>query len=442
MLVVGGGAIGLACALALLEAGRGVRVLEAGRMGGGASHGNCGTLTPSHAPPLAAPGTVGRALRWMLAPDAPLYLRPRWDPELWRWLWRFRRRCNPRDWRQATLARAALLDDSRARLPRWVERYGLRCDYAEEGLDYVFRDRRYFERHAAEAEVLRGFGIASETVAGDEYLRLQPAVREGVVGAVRFPGDARLRPERYVAELARAVRERGGAIEQGVRVAALEASADGVAVRAFRQPAADADASTTATGAATAGGTDRAPTNAASAESATYRGRDVVVALGAWSPRLAKSLGLRIPIQPGKGYSITYARPRLAPANPLVLKDRSVFVTAWEDGFRIGGTMEFAGYDAVLDPVRLAALERAAREYLREPAGSVTHERWCGWRPMTWDDLPLLGRVPGHARLWMAAGHGMLGISMSAGTGQLIADLLRGRTPAVDPTPYRLERLR
>ncbi|WP_411834404.1 NAD(P)/FAD-dependent oxidoreductase [Pseudoxanthomonas mexicana] len=407
VLIIGGGAIGLATALALLESGRGVRVLEAGRAGGGASHGNCGTITPSHAPPLAAPGVIAQALRWMLTPDAPLYLKPRIDPGLWRWLLRFSARCNPRDWRASTQARAAILNDSRARLEAWVADYGLDCEFVASGLDYVFRQRGNFDRYAAECEALRGFGIASETIGGDEYLRQEPALLPGVAGAIRFPGDARLRPDRYVAELARAVRQRGGIVEEEAGIDDLHVDDTGASVR----------------------GAGRA-----------WRGRQALIALGAWSPAFARRLGLRLPIQPGKGYSITYSRPARVPAHPLVLKDRSVCVTAWDGGFRLGSTMEFSGHDTRLNPVRLGALERAAREYLREPVGAVVEERWYGWRPMTWDDLPVLGRAPGHERLWIAAGHGMLGISMSAASGQLMADLICGRAPAIDPAPYRMER--
>ena len=152
-------------------------------------------------------------------------------------------------------------------------------------------------------------------------------------------------------------------------------------------------------------------------------------------------LGLRLPIQPGKGYSITWGWQALAPRRPILLKDRSVCITAWGSGFRLGSTMEFSGRDTTLNPVRLAALERAAREYLREPPPSdAVQEKWYGWRPMTWDDLPVLGRSPAHRHLWLAAGHGMLGISMSAGSGRLLADLMTGRAPAIDPAPYRIER--
>ena len=407
VLIIGGGAIGLATALALLDAGRGVRILEAGAVGGGASHGNCGTITPSHAPPLAAPGVVAQALRWMFTPDAPLYLKPRVDPALWHWLLRFAVRCNPRDWRQSTQARAALLNDARARLADWVSRYDLQCEFEEEGLDYVFRDPRRFQQYVDESVVLKTFGIATQVFGGTDYEREEPAMLPGVAGAIRFPGDARLRPDRYVAELARVVRERGGVIEEQCRVDRLEPTPDGVRL-------------------ATSQG--------------ERKGGDAVIALGAWTPVFARRLGIRAPIQPGKGYSITYSRPARVPRHPMVLKDRSVCVTVWGSGFRLGSTMEFSGHDDTLNATRLAALERGAREFLREPVGAEGHERWCGWRPMTWDDLPLLGRAPGQRKVWIAAGHGMLGISMSTATGQLMADLMMGRPPAFDPSPYRPER--
>ena len=407
VLIIGGGAIGLATALALLDAGRGVRILEAGAVGGGASHGNCGTITPSHAPPLAAPGVVAQALRWMFTPDAPLYLKPRVDPALWHWLLRFAVRCNPRDWRQSTQARAALLNDARARLADWVGRYGLQCEFEEEGLDYVFRDPRRFQQYVDESVVLKTFGIATQVFGGTDYEREEPAMLPGMAGAIRFPGDARLRPDRYVAELARVVRERGGVIEEQCRVDRLEPTSDGVRL-------------------ATSQG--------------ERKGGEAVIALGAWTPAFARRLGIRAPIQPGKGYSITYSRPARVPRHPMVLKDRSVCVTVWDSGFRLGSTMEFSGHDDTLNATRLAALERGAREFLREPVGAEVHERWCGWRPMTWDDLPLLGRAPGQRKVWIAAGHGMLGISMSTATGQLMADLMTGRRPAFDPSPYRPER--
>ena len=404
VLIVGAGVVGLAAAIELLQAGRGVRVVEACRVGGGSSHGNCGTITPSHAAPLAEPGQVARALRWLFTPDAPFYLRPRLDPALWGWFAHFASRCNRRDWRQAMRGKAALLQASRALLQERLERHALDCEFLASGTDYVFRDERALERFAAELEALAELGIASERMAGEAYLREQTSLLPGVAGAVRFPGDARLRPDRFVAELARACRGLGGEIVEDCAVQRVEFERDGARVHAG----------------------DR-----------RFDASDVVLAAGAWSPALARDFGLRIPIQPGKGYSITYERPAMVPTRPLVLFERSVCVTAWDSGFRLGSTMEFSGYDASLNRRRLEALERGAAEYLHEPVGPARREEWFGWRPMTWDDLPLIGAAPGKRGAWVATGHGMLGVSMCMATAALLGDLMLGRDPIVDPQPCR-----
>ena len=412
VVIIGGGVIGLTCGVALREAGRPVRVLEAATVGCGSSHGNCGTITPSHALPLAAPGTIGRALRWMLTPDAPLYLKPRLDPVLCQWLLRFAARCNRRDWLHGGAAKAAILHASRQALPEWVGRHGLQCEFLASGTDHVFRTEQALAAFDDELRALAEFGIASEHIDRTSYLRQEPALRDGIVGAVRFPGDASLRPDRYVAELARVLRAAGGAIVEHCEVTGLRQDRDGLRLRTTQGEIAASD---------------------------------VLVATGAWSPRLASALsphlgGVRRAMQPGKGYSITYARPSLAPRHPLVLQERSVCVTSWEDGYRLGSTMEFSGYDASLNRRRLGALERGASEYLREPLGPSKREEWFGWRPMTYDDLPIIGRVPGPTPLWLATGHGMLGVSMSVATAELVADLVTGRPPRMDPSPFRLER--
>ena len=406
VLVIGAGVSGLASALALLQAGRQVTVIDAGSIGGGASHGNCGTITPSHAPPLAAPGMIGTAMRWMLTPDAPLYVHPGFDPTLWRWLLGFAARCNESDWLASAHAKHALLADSRQRLTDWVRDFGIDCEFVEGGEDYVFRDPRKLEEEQRELPLLRELGVPITIVDGPAYEAMEPALKPGVVGAIRFTGDASLRPDRYVAELARLVQQRGGTIIEDAALHSLQADGERITV-------------------ATA--------------MAAFRARDVVIATGAWSPKLASAIGLpwlRKAIQPGKGYSITYSRPALVPKTALMLRDRSVCVTTWGDGFRLGSTMEFSGFDTRLNERRLGALERGAREFLHEPVGPQVRERWYGWRPMSRDDIPLIGRAPGHRHLWLATGHGMMGVGMSTGTGQLMADLIEGREPAVDPKPF------
>jgi len=408
VLIVGAGVVGLSCALALLDRGRQVTVLEAGEVGQGSSHGNCGTITPSHAAPLAGPGMIGQALRWMVRPDAPLYVKPRWDPALASWLCRFAGRCNRRDWMHTALAKGALLRSSREHLQRWISEHALDCEFQTLGLTYVYRDADSLARFLPELQPLAELGIAAEVLDAAVLQRDEPALREGVAGGVFFPGDASLRPDRLVSSLAARIRQQGGELRTGEKVTGFAGGKGGV----------DID---------TAGG-------------GRLAARQVIVATGAWTPALTRSLGLRVPIQPGKGYSITYDRPSLTPRNPLVLKERSVCVTAWDSGFRLGSTMEFSGYDSSLNRRRLDALVRGAREYLREPEGPRRREEWYGWRPMTWDDLPLIGPVPRQPGLFLAAGHGMMGVSMSTATALLVAGHVDGAEMPLDPTPYLPER--
>lgn len=401
VLILGGGVIGLCSALYLLEAGRRVRILERSHIGAGASHGNCGTLTPSHAPPLAAPGVIAKGLRWMLKPDAPLYIKPRIDPALWRWLLRFASRCNRHDWIDSTAKRALLLNTSRQLLAEAVARHGLDCEHSDTGLLYVFRTHALLDEIAADLPALAEFGIRAEVHEGARVERDEPALKPGVAGGIFFPDDGQLRPDRYLKALADRIRALGGVIEEGVRLERVDVAQGRVeAVHTSR---------------------------------GVLRPSEIVFALGAWSAAFADQLGLNLPIQPGKGYSITYTRPGLAPRRPMVLKERSVCVTTWSDGYRLGSTMEFSGYDESLNRVRLDALERGAAEFLHEPVGSAKQEEWFGWRPMTWDDLPFIGRAPRAQNLVLAAGHGMMGMSMSAVSGHLVADIICGRPPIIDP---------
>jgi len=408
VLVVGGGVIGLSCAQALAERGVGVRLLERGALGAATSSGNCGTLTPSHALPLAAPGMVRTALRWMLSPDAPFYVRPRFDPALARWLLRFAQRCDATTFREAIAPKARLLQHSQAVLAALVRARGLDCGFVRSGLTYVFRDAAALARSASDQALLAEYGVVVEPLDAGALAEHEPALRPGLAGGLHFPGDGHLRPERYAAELARIAALDGATLDERAEVVGLERR-DGL-------------------------------WHARLACGRTHRAPRLLLAGGPWVGRMGQMLGLRWPIQPGKGYSITYDRPALTPRRPLVLKERSICVTAWDDGFRLGSTMEFAGYDARLNPTRLAALERGAADYLQHPTGPVKREEWFGWRPMTWDDLPILGEVRGHPGLWVAAGHGMMGVSMSAASGNLIADLMTGRSAAIDPSPYRPDR--
>lgn len=400
VLVLGGGVIGLACALYLLRAGRSVTILEQGSAAAACSHGNCGTITPSHAMPLAMPGMIGQALRWLFKSDAPFRVAPRLDFDLLVWLLQFARRCTWDDFRRTTSAKAPLLKLAREAIEDLVRNEGFDCEFETTGTLNVYRDAAAFEKSQWLPRTLADCGMPVEVLDGARCREREPVLNDSIVGGYFNPGDAHLRPDRYGAALIRAVRTAGGQIAESTQIEGFRIDGGRIA------------------GVATSRG--------------EFSGRDVILALGAWSPRVARQLDLRIPIQPGKGYSITYTRPQRCPRIPLTLKERAVCVTAWQSGYRLGSTMEFAGYDTTLNRTRLDALRRGAAEYLYEPEGPQVVEEWYGWRPMTYDDLPILGRSRSVQNLVLATGHGMLGVTMSAATGLLISELIGGRAPSLD----------
>ena len=154
-----------------------------------------------------------------------------------------------------------------------------------------------------------------------------------------------------------------------------------------------------------------------------------VVAAGAWTPLLNRQLGCRVPIQPGKGYSMTMPRPAVCPKIPLIFPETRVAVTPFQSGYRLGSTMEFAGYDDSIRPERLQLLKDGSADYLHEPYCEPVLEEWFGWRPMTYDSLPIIDRSPTYENVYIAAGHNMLGLSMATATGKLIAELAGGQRP-------------
>jgi len=165
-----------------------------------------------------------------------------------------------------------------------------------------------------------------------------------------------------------------------------------------------------------------------------------LVAVGAWTPWLNRQLQCKVPIQPGKGYSITMPRPADCPTRPLLFPEHKVVVTPMQSGYRLGSTMEFAGYDTRIHPRRLQALQQGADVYLQQPADGPVEEQWYGWRPMTYDGLPIIDRTPSTENILVAAGHNMLGVSMAPATGKMVAEMINGQPPHIAPEPFSLSR--
>jgi len=407
--VIGGGVIGGFTAWYLAQAGHRVTLIEQSQFGKQCSHGNCGYVSPSHVIPLARPGQVLKGLKGMLTTQTALRINPAKLTMLAPWLLKFALRCNSRAMMEAGKACHPLLQSSAALYREVFEQQNMLVDWKTDGLLFVFRDQHEFDAYAeSDAWLRKHFDMPAEPFAGAALTAMEPALKPGLAGAWLYRCDAHLRPGKLMSELKRII------TAAGVRV--LEHTA----MKSF------------------AGDNGRALAVETTGE--TLTADNFLVAVGAWAPLLQQSLGVKLPIQPGKGYSITMARPKLCPKYPMILEECHVAITPFEEGYRVGSTMEFSGYDTSLNRARLNYLRSGAAEYLHEATAEPVEEEWYGWRPMTADGIPYIDRSPRYGNVWIAAGHSMLGISMGTGTGKLVSELITGAKPHVDPALYRIRR--
>ena len=408
VLVIGGGIIGVACAYFLAKEGNSIRLIEQKRIGNGASSGNLGLLTPSYALPLNAPGMTLQALKWMLHEDSPVYIKPRFDLPLLHWLLRFAVGCTRQRMLSIGKIRAGILTDSDMLLEKIIRKEKIQCEWQSEAVFKIFRTETAIRAYEETNAILREFGLAGTLLSGRELAGKEPALREDLAGAYVHSCDSRLNPAKLLAGWNRVNKRLGVTVEEDCEVTRFEISGD------------------TIEGVVTSLG--------------RWSAKRYVLATGAWSSLFQRQLHVRIPVQPGKGYTITMKRPSVCPRHAMIFKERNAAVTPFEKSYRLGGTLEFSGHNMAVNRVRVEAILRAAREYLKEPEAEKIEGPWVGWRPMTFDELPIIGRSPFHKNFILATGHGMMGVGMSAATGKIVAALVADREPHLDVRPFRPER--
>lgn len=399
IVIVGGGVIGLCCAHALRRRGADVVVLERERCGSGASRGNAGWVTPGLSAPIPAPGVLRQAARWMLDQESPLLVRPRADAEFLRWSYAFWRSCHEQAHRAGTAATLALAADAGEQFDA-LRAAGVEFEMHDDGLLFLVRDAEHLEDWRAAYAMLGelGFDGAVQVLDGAEVRELEPSADAGVVAGLLGGRERHVRPESVVKGLCASL---GDAVHEHTEVLGL-----------FRR-AGDWRVETTA---------------------GAFDADRIVVAAGAWTGPLLQGLGIALPLEAAKGYSVTTERGEGAPQRPLYLTEAKVGVSPYADAVRIAGTLELTGLDLSIDRRRLGAVERAAATYLPGWRPGPARLEWAGLRPLAPDGLPVIGAVPGREGLFVATGHGMLGVTLAPATGEALAPLVLGTAnPVLEP---------
>lgn len=403
VIVVGAGAIGAAVAAEVAARGRSVVVVDRGAdWAAGCSWGNAGLICPSHAGPWATRADVSQGARWMLRRDSPLGLRPR--PALVPFLGRLLTLPAERVEASRLLSRRLCLESLALH-----EKLATEHDtgFARHGLLDSYWTRGGLDRAGVAAELHRASGVRCEVLDADATRDLEPALGPGVEGGVFFPDEAHCDPAAYVAAEATRALERGARFVPHADVVGIDPSGRGRTTVLTTQGA--------------------------------FRADEVVVAAGAWSRTLAFSIGHRIPLQPGKGYTVDLTAGDREPlARPLMLQEARIAVTPLHGRLRLAGTMELSGIDTSIDRRRIAAIHRAGVSMMPGWSDAPVQRMWAGMRPCTPDGLPLIGRLGQGSRITLATGHAMLGLTLAPLTGLQVADVLDGTVDddvaAMDPT--------
>lgn len=421
--IIGGGIIGLSAAYYLQQDGWDVTVLERGDLNEGCSFGNMGYLSPSHFAPLAQPGVLSQGLFWLFRQKSPFYVRPSLDIKLLDWGLKFARACTAAHVQRSARPMVELLLLSRDLTAAWEKSGEMSFEYAQTGCINYFQTAKYEKGELENVRVGRELGLEIDILSREQCRALEPDLTPDVRGGAWYKDDAMLYPNELMKQLSDFLEKRGVRIIRRAEVTGFEKKQGRVSVVHYHS----------------AGEKHTLPTDFA------------VLAAGSWSQPLARVAGEYLPMMPGKGYSMTVDVKEQALRYPCILLEAKVAITPWAKRLRIGSTMEIGAInDRILFPRVQGILEAVPRFFpgyandpvFRELADFSTLKEklrekvWFGFRPLSADGLPYIGFAPKTDNLMIATGHAMLGLSMAAGTGKLVAEMAGGRSTSIDVAAF------
>ncbi|MBC8258084.1 MAG: FAD-dependent oxidoreductase [SAR324 cluster bacterium] len=400
VIVIGGGIIGVASAYYLALQGRSVMLIEKDKVCAGASHGNAGLIANGFAIPLAAPGAAIQGIKMMLDSSGPFYIKPRLNLELLRWLWKFHNACNEKQMQRSIRILLALGQGSFELFDELLATEKIKFDYERKGRLILFSSEKSFASGMADVKLLAEFGVEASLLDAEGVRQFEPNVMPTVKHGIFCSSYGHVSPDLFTHKMARLAAVQGVEIKTATAVNGFEKSAQKI-------------------------------TTVVTAED-SYSADQIVLAGGAWSPEIVGSLKLRLPIQPAKGYSLTYKCPPNSPQLPLSLSERKVAVTPMGEKLRFTSTFELVGFDPSVNQRRLEMIRSSAQEYLSGMDELEDETVWSGYRPATPDDLPIIGRSEKYENLVLATGHGTLGMTHSLITGKLVAQIMANEQPSID----------
>lgn len=393
IVVVGAGVVGLACAYELLQDGHDVVVVDKGSAGAAASHGNAAKIAIAECGPVPAPGMVVQGLKWMLKSDSPLYVKPSLSPGFIGFMLRMARHCTKDRFRAGLDLHLRLASTANDLLDEW-QAAGLDFEMHDRGVLLAYESAEHFQHRLRYQEAFSAHGADGEVLDADGVQRVEPALSDCIRHGLYYPADRQIEPDSLSAALAEHVQKLGGQVRENAAVRAFDRGVSGVA--------------------AVVTADERLPCDG------------VVLAAGVWSGPLSKQLGTPLPIRPGKGYSVDYTPAPLTLNTSLTLEDAHVAVTPLDGMVRLAGTMEFSGFDEV-NRTRVEAIKRAASHAFPGFDPAAPHRpAWAGMRPMTPDGRPIVGSLHEGGNVWVASGHGMLGLTLAPSTARTIRQLVTG----------------